>query len=68
MAGTAMAVPVFVGTKKKKIVLRAAAHVSFSLVKPDSHMHAHTRARLEQPSRFKVQTRNTCSLPNRANG
>ena len=43
-AGTAMAVPVFVGTKKK-IILRAAAHESFSLVKPDSHMHARTRAR-----------------------
>ena len=50
--------PVFVGTKKK-IILRAAAHESFSLVKPRE---------LEQPSRFEVQTRNTCSLPNSANG
>ena len=65
-AGTAMAVPVFVGTKKK-IILRAATYESFSLVKPDSHMHARARE-LEPPSRFKVQTRNTCSLPNRANG
>ena len=33
-AGTAMAVPVFVGTKKKKFILHAAAHESFSVVKP----------------------------------
>ena len=43
-AGTAMAVPVFVGTKKK-IILRATAHESFSLVKPDSHINGCTRAR-----------------------
>ena len=55
-AGTAMAVPVFVGTKKKKkIILRAAAYESFSPVKPDSHMHAHTRAR----TTIKVQSSNS---------
>ena len=53
-AGTAMAVPVFVGTKKQKIILRAAAYESFSLVKPDSHMHARTRAR----TTIKVQSSN----------
>ena len=50
-----MAVPVFVGTKQKKIILRAAAHESFSLVKPDSHMHARTRAR----TTIKVQSSNS---------
>ena len=31
--------------QKKKVILCAAAHESFSIVKPDSHMHACTRAR-----------------------
>ena len=53
-AGTAMVVPVFVGTKKK-IIMRAAAHESFGLVKPDSHMHARTRAR----TTIKVQSSNS---------
>ena len=39
-----MAVPAFVGTKKQ-FILRAASHKSFSLIKPDSHMHARMRAR-----------------------
>ena len=53
-AGTAMAVPVFVSTKKKWI-LCAAAHESYSLVKPDSHMHARTRA----CTTIKVQSSNS---------
>ena len=53
-AGTAMAVPVFVSTKKKWI-LCATAHESYSLVKPDSHMHAHTRA----CTTIKVQSSNS---------
>ena len=35
--------------------MRAAAHESFSLVKPDSHMHARTRAR----TAIKVQSSNS---------
>ena len=49
-ACTAMAIPVFVGTKKK-IVSCALPLMKASLVKPDSHMHVRAR-KLEQPSRF----------------
>ena len=48
------AVSFFVGTPKK-FILRAAVYESFSLVKPDSHMHARTRAR----TTIKVQSSNS---------
>ena len=55
-----MAVPVFVTIKKKEIASCVPPLTKASLTNPYSHMDARE---LEQPSRFKVQTRNTCSLP-----
>ena len=54
MAGTAMAVPVFVSTIKK-IVSCAPPLTKASLMKPDSHMHVHTRAR----TTIKVESSNS---------
>ena len=62
--GMAMAVLVFVSPKKK---LYLACHRSRKLVLWSQTLTCMCAWELEHPSRFKVQTRNTCSLSNRAN-